>query len=63
MKVTLRSEFSHHESKRLPSQSAGKVIQTPKGYSVFIPAKLPPTLHYDTQFVRRYFKTIGSSAY
>jgi hypothetical protein len=23
---------------------AGKVIQTPKGYSAFIPAKLPPTL-------------------
>lgn len=30
---------------------AGKVIQTPKGYSAFIPAKLPPTLEYDNQFV------------
>lgn len=32
--------------------SAGKVIQTPKGYSAFIPAKLPPTLEYDNQFVQ-----------
>ncbi len=31
--------------------SAGKVIRTPKGYSAFIPAKLPPTPTYDTQFV------------
>lgn len=31
--------------------NAGKVIQTPTGYSAFIPAKLPPTLKYDNQFV------------
>jgi Fic family protein len=31
--------------------SAGKVIRTPQGYSAFIPAKLPPTLEYDNQFV------------
>jgi hypothetical protein len=51
LKVALHSACSHHESKRLPSQNAGKVIRTPKSYSVFIPAKLPPTLTYDTQFV------------
>lgn len=31
--------------------SAGKVIRTPTGYTAFIPAKLPPTLNYDDQFV------------
>jgi hypothetical protein len=37
--------------KDLRVPSAGKVIRTPKGHSAFIPAKLPPTLTYDTQFV------------
>ena len=31
--------------------SAGKAIRTPTGYMAFIPAKLPPTLTYDDQFV------------
>ena len=31
--------------------SAGKAIRTPTGYTAFIPAKLPPTLTYDDQFV------------
>lgn len=31
--------------------SAGKVIRIPTGYAAFIPAKLPPTLTYDNQFV------------
>ena len=31
--------------------SAGKVIRAPQGYSAFIPAKLPPALRYDDQFV------------
>lgn len=31
--------------------SAGKVIRTSKGYSAFIPAKLPPVIKYDDQFV------------
>ena len=31
--------------------NAGKVIRTPTGYTAFIPAKLPPTLTYDNQFV------------
>lgn len=30
---------------------AGKVITTPTGYAAFVPAKLPPTLTYDTQLV------------
>jgi cell filamentation protein, protein adenylyltransferase len=30
---------------------AGTVIRTTTGYSAFIPAKLPPTLEYDNQFV------------
>lgn len=38
-------------SKDFRAPRAGKVIQTPKGYSAFIPAKLPPTLEYDNQFV------------
>ena len=31
--------------------NAGKVIRTPTGYTAFIPAKLPPTLTFDNQFV------------
>lgn len=30
---------------------AGRVITTPTGYAAFVPAKLPPTLTYDTQLV------------
>ena len=31
--------------------SAGQVIRTPTGYVAFVPAKLPPALTYDTQFM------------
>lgn len=34
---------------RVPT--TGKVIRTTTGYSAFIPAKLPPPLEYDSQFV------------
>ena len=51
LKVPLHSGFPYYESKRLPSPSAGKVIRTPTGYTAFIPAKLPPRLTYDGQFV------------
>ena len=37
--------------KEFRATSAGKVIRTPTGYTAFIPAKLPPTLTYDDQFV------------
>jgi Fic family protein len=38
-------------TKDFRSPSAGKVIRTPTGYTAFIPAKLPPRLTYDDQFV------------
>ena len=38
-------------SKDFRAPMAGKVIRTPTGYTAFIPAKLPPTLTYDNQFV------------
>lgn len=39
------------DPKDFHAPSAGKVIRTPTGYTAFIPAKLPPTLTYDAQFV------------
>lgn len=37
--------------KDFQATQAGRVITTPTGYAAFVPAKLPPTLTYDTQLV------------
>ncbi len=52
-KFTLKAglQSSHMDPRDFQSPDAGRAIQTPQGYTAFIPAPLPPKLVYDEKLV------------